>query len=217
MATYHVTTVPRAGKTPHPATCPLIPCDITADSEGVAVAYMAEDWLSDIDPENDDQVRAYIAQWQPVARRVDRPTIDLKPRAKIIEPWNGQLYDYGEETGTETFDVLVDGHACGRLERQEVAPGGQREWLIADARAPLAALADRRWVDRSPAGSGKHRTGSRRCLPISARPWKPGDNLVRRTHDRQPRVGSWSGRQDLLAVTLRRGGRADPVRIDARP
>lgn len=71
MATYHVTTVPRAGKTPHPATCPLIPCDITADSAAeavaVAAAYMAEDWLSDIDPENDDQVRAYIAQWQPVA------------------------------------------------------------------------------------------------------------------------------------------------------
>lgn len=113
-----------------------------------------------------------IEQWQPIVRHVDRPAVALEPRAEIIAmPHGGQLYDYGETTGTESFDVLIDGSTCGRLERWaataaalKIAAGnvapignavGERVWFIGAARGPLMPLAGRRWPDRSPAGRGE--------------------------------------------------------------
>jgi hypothetical protein len=183
MATYHVTVVPRPGEEPHPATCPLMPCDVMADSEADALdqagsciaetmqcvweAYLAHGDTEILDREMDE-----IEQWQPIVRHVDRPAVALEPRAEIIAmPHGGQLYDYGETTGTESFDVLIDGSTCGRLERRaataaalKIAAGnvapignavGERVWLIAAARGPLMPFAGRRWPDRSPAGRGQ--------------------------------------------------------------
>ena len=99
-----------------------------------------------------------IEQWQPIVRHVDRPAVALEPRAEIIAmPHGGQLYDYGETTGTESFDVLIDGSTCGRLERWaataaalKIAAGnvapignavGERVWFIGAARGPLMPLA----------------------------------------------------------------------------
>ncbi len=100
-----------------------MPCDVTAASEADALDQAGsciaetmqcawEAYLADGDAETFDRAIDEIEQWQPIARRVARPAVALEPRAEIIDTVRGgkvvsQLYDYGEATGTESFDVLI--------------------------------------------------------------------------------------------------------------
>ena len=168
MATYYVMVVPRPGEDPDPTTCPLAPRDVSADSEEEAVrvaeAYILEDEheISELYETSGgmnpaEEWAGYAKQWQVVAQRVDRPTVDLKPYAYVSDIVRddhviGQSYDYGEELGTASFEVLIAGIVSGRLTRRP--QGGRRVWFIDDAQGPLASLADREWIDRSPGGLG---------------------------------------------------------------
>jgi hypothetical protein len=116
-------------------TCPLAPCDFTADSEddavGQAEALIAETryyaWKHALEAAGGDEDAAnratgYFAQWQAVGRRVRRPVVEMVPRAESIDVVRdgvvvGQLFDYGRETGEESFDVLVGGVVSGQLVR----------------------------------------------------------------------------------------------------
>jgi hypothetical protein len=189
VATYYATVVPRPGEHPDPGTCPLAPCDFTADSEddavGHAAALIAETryyaWKHALEAAGGDEDAAtravsYFEQWQVVARRVHRPVVDMIPHAEIIEVMRegvavGQHYDYSEETGEQSFDVLVGGVVSGRLVRwaskselpaivadnivsiDEAGRARRRDrvWRLAGVTSPLASFADRRWTTQ---GSG---------------------------------------------------------------
>jgi hypothetical protein len=189
MATYYVTVVPRPGERPDPRTCPLAPCDFVADSEddavGQAEALIAETqyyaWKHALEAAGGDEDEAsravgYFAQWQVVARRVRRPTVEIVPHPQITEVMRdgvkvGEHYDYGEETGEQSFDVLVGDVVSGRLVRWtsqselpaivadnilSIDPAGRarrrdRVWRLAGATTALASFADRRWTTQ---GSG---------------------------------------------------------------
>jgi hypothetical protein len=189
MATYHVTVVPRPGEQPDPMTCPLAPCDFTVDNEddalGRAEALIAETryyaWKHALEASGGDEDAAnqetdYFAQWQAVARCVRRPAVDMKPHAESIDVVRdgvvvGQLFDYGEETGEQSFDVLVGGIVSGRLVRwasQSELPAivadnilsideagrarcRDRVWSLVGATSALASFADHRWTTQ---GSG---------------------------------------------------------------
>ena len=122
------------------------------------------------------QVVAYFAQWHVVARRVPRPTVEIVPRAQVIDAVRdgvvvGQLFDYGEETGEQSFDVLVGDVVSGRLVRwaseselpaivadnilsiDEAGRARRRDrvWSLAGATSLLASFADHRWTTQ---GSG---------------------------------------------------------------
>jgi len=95
----------------------------------------------------------------------------MVPRAKTIDVVRdgvvvGQLFDYGRETGEESFDVLVGAVVSGRLVRWTSEPelpaiiadnvvsideAGRarrrdRVWRLAEATSALGAFADRRWT-----------------------------------------------------------------------
>jgi hypothetical protein len=184
MATYNVTVVPRPGEQPDPRTCPLAPHDFTAESEddavGRAEALIAETryyaWKHALEVAGGDEDAAdgavgYFAQWQAVGRRVHRPEVEMKPHAKVIDALRdgvvvGRLFDYGEETGEQSFDVLIGGVVSGRLVRWasetelpaiiadnivSIDAAGQarrrnRVWRLAGATSALASFADRRWT-----------------------------------------------------------------------
>ena len=184
MATYHVTVVPRPGEHPDPRLCPLAPHDFIADSEddaaGRAEALIAETryyaWKRALEAAGGDEDAAsqaigYFAQWHVVARRVHRPTVEIAPHPQITEVMRdgvkvGEHYDYGEETGEQSFDVLVGDVVSGRLVRWtsqselpaivadnilSIDPAGRarrrdRVWQLAGATSALAPLADRRWT-----------------------------------------------------------------------
>ena len=181
--------VPRPGEHPDPRLCPLAPHDFTADSEddavGRAEALIAETryyaWKHALEAAGGDEDAAsraigYFAQWQVVARRVRRPTVEIVPHLQITEVVRdgvvvGQHFDYGEETGGQSFDVLVGGIVCGRLVRwtseselpaivadnvlsiDEAGRARRRDrvWRLAGATSALASFADRRWMTQ---GSG---------------------------------------------------------------
>jgi hypothetical protein len=135
MATYHVTVVPRPGEHPDRGLCPLAPHDFTADSEDDAVghgeALIAETryyaWKHAFEAAGGDEDAAaravdHFGQWQVVGRRVHRPAVEIKPHAKVIDTVRdgvvvGQLYNYGEESGEQSFDVLIGGVVSGQLVR----------------------------------------------------------------------------------------------------
>jgi hypothetical protein len=121
-------------------------------------------------------VIGYFAQWQVVARRVHRPAVEIVPHAQITEVARdgmtiGQHYDYGDETGEQSFDVLVGGVVSGRLVRWaseselpaviadnilSIDEAGRarrrnRVWRLAGATRRLASFAGRRWTTQ---GSG---------------------------------------------------------------
>jgi hypothetical protein len=183
MATYHVTVVPRPGEQPNANFCPLLPCDVTADSEAAAldqaetlICYSTEPlWEcayqnSGGDEEAAGRAVAFVAQWQPTVRQVDRPSVDVKPRALVSETKRdgivvGTRYDYETPAGEQSFDVLIDGNVSGVLvgrvedwsahafgseelvatvEARRAQPGN-RTWFFAEAKEPLACIADRRW------------------------------------------------------------------------
>jgi hypothetical protein len=187
MATYHVTAVPRPGEEPDPNFCPLSPCDVTADSEENAQAQ-AEGFMAHVENEtwewayersgcDADAARgeaAFLAQWQPAVRRVDRPSVAVNPRMLTSQAKHdgivvGEHYKYQDPTGEQSFDVLIDGDVCGLLVgrvdgRREQAvgseelmamvegrrnPPGNRTWFFAEAKGPLALVASRQWVEPS--------------------------------------------------------------------
>jgi hypothetical protein len=190
MATYHVTAVPLPGEHPDPGTCPLAPCDFTADSEDDALeraeALITETryyaWKRALEASGGDEDVAnweigYFAQWQVVARRVRRPAVDMMPHAEIIDVVRdgvvvGQLFDYGEETGEQSFDVLVGGVVSGRLARRASEPElpgiitdnvvsideagrarrANRVWCLAGATRPLTSFAGRQWTTQGSGG-----------------------------------------------------------------
>jgi hypothetical protein len=167
----------------------LAPHDFIADSEddavGRAEALIAETryyaWKRALEAAGGDEGAAsqaigYFEQWHVVARRVHRPTVEIAPHPQITEVMRdgvkvGEHYDYGEETGEQSFDVLVGDVVSGRLVRWASAAelpaiiadntlsideAGRarrrpRVWRLADASGPLASFADRRWTTQ---GSG---------------------------------------------------------------
>jgi hypothetical protein len=97
----------------------------------------------------------------------------MMPHARIIDVVRdgvtvGQLFDYGEETGEQSFDVVVGGVVSGRVVRWASGPElpaiiiiadnilsideagrarrGNRVWRLAEATGVLASFADRRWT-----------------------------------------------------------------------
>jgi hypothetical protein len=189
MARYHVTVVSRPGEHPDPRTCPLAPCDFTADDENDAVErsealiaetrYFASERALEAAAGDEDVARGaigYFAQWQVRAGRVHRPAVEIVPHARVTDVVRdgitiGQHYDYGEETGEQSFDILVGGIVSGRLVRwaseselpaiiadnivsiDEAGRARHRNsvWRLAGATSPLASFADRRWTTQ---GSG---------------------------------------------------------------
>jgi hypothetical protein len=183
MATYHVVLVPRPGEEPNPHLCPLSPCDVTAGGEDAALAEaeMLIDYASQPvwesayqnsggDEEAANRATAYVEQWRPTVRRVDRPSVDAKPRALVSEVKRdgiivGEHYDYETPTGEQTFDVLIDGSVSGVLvgrvddcraqafgseELMSVAEArqrqpGNRRWYLAEAKGPLVLVAGQHW------------------------------------------------------------------------
>jgi hypothetical protein len=59
-------------------------------------------------------------------------------------------YDYGQESGTQAFDVLADEVVCGRLveDRREL-PGGDvvHVWCLQDATGALSVIEGHEWED----------------------------------------------------------------------
>ena len=187
MATYHVTVAPRPWEEPDPKTRPLSPRDVTADSEQDALAqadaFIAEarhpiwqrayeDAGGDADAAN--RATDFIDQWQPIARRVERPTVEVQPRALVSVTMRdgvviGERYEYETPDGEQSFDVLIDGVVRGRLvgragnslawvfrsakiissDRARRNDSRGRMWFLAEANGPLVLVADRRWDEPS--------------------------------------------------------------------
>jgi hypothetical protein len=172
MAIYHVMAVPKAGEDPPPAARPLAPRDISADSDQHALERTAsliaeevgEFYESILQTQGDEAADAFYAamqRWQPMARRVERPHIDVKPRSWITDALHdgkvvGQHFNYGEDTGEQMFDVFVDGAVCGclvegRRRSLTLTGDGQRHeirvWMLREAAGALAPLAGHVWED----------------------------------------------------------------------
>jgi hypothetical protein len=177
MATYLAMAIPKPGFTPDLSTRPLAPRDITAGSDREALenadsliaAEVGEFGESIRETRGDEAAAAFHAwaeQWQPWAQRVDRPAVDVEPRKRTEEITRdgevvGWHYHYSDETGAQSFDVLLDCAVHGLLVGYRDAPafGGEnivsldqterkqptRRWVLAVADGALAPLADRRW------------------------------------------------------------------------
>ena len=157
MATYHVMAVPKSGENPDSITRPLAPCDVIADSEQDAL-LSAESLIDGAVGEYEECLMAtkgeaaarervaLMQQWQPQARRVDRPAVAVESRSWTSDMVHdgavvGQRYHYGEETGERSFDVLVGGVVAGLLAQ------GSGQWRLIKATGPLASLSGRQWSD----------------------------------------------------------------------
>lgn len=188
MATYHVMAVPKAGQNPSPDRCPLYPRDITADNDAAALEFagsliaeavgeyrevfeflVESEEAADTNAESDEgaaEFRAAATQWQPTARRVDRPAVAIIPRSWTTDFGEdgkgvGQQCHYGDEMGEWAFDVLVGGTVAGLLaegrrwvpvpteaeKHQEI-----RTWCLREATGALAPLRGRTW-DHGPHGA----------------------------------------------------------------
>jgi hypothetical protein len=144
MATYHVIVVARRAEWPGTLLPPFAPWDVTADSEADAMAKAAAMMLDDANFGRPiDEIADPTRDWQPIARLVHRAAIELRPHRTADDILQdgmvvGTHDDYGEETGTEAFDVLADGIVRGRLERHadepSLPPSGGRNVL------PFAAM-----------------------------------------------------------------------------
>jgi hypothetical protein len=170
MATFHATMTPKPGSKPSIAP-PMSPRDISASSE-VEAMEEAQSLLMDVlgewsevkeMSEGSKAARAFdkaAEDWVPVVRRVDRPCIHLRPICftpgavrdddDLDSSHVNLRYDYGQETGTQAFDVLADKVICGRLVegRRELPDGGVvRVWCLQDATGALSAIKGRVWED----------------------------------------------------------------------
>jgi hypothetical protein len=170
MATFEVTMTPKPGIEPSIAS-PLSPRDISAGSE-IDAMEEAQSLLGDVlgewsevkeMSEGDEAAMAFdeaAEDWVLTVRRVDRPCIHLRPICFTpgVERNNDDLdssyislrYDYGQETGTQAFDVLADKVVCGRLvEGRRDLPGGGvvRVWRLQDATGALSASEGHEWED----------------------------------------------------------------------
>jgi hypothetical protein len=172
MATYHIMAVPKAGENPSSETRPLAPHDIVADSDDDALSHahsliaesVGEFYESILATRGDEAADAFYAttqRWQPMVRRVKRPRIDVRPRSWTTDALRdgevvGSHFHYGEETGDQAFDVLVEDATCGCLVegwRRSLAlsDDGQRHeirvWSLREATGVLAPLAGLVWED----------------------------------------------------------------------
>ena len=170
MPTFHTTMTPKPGSTPAIAP-PMSPRDISASSE-IDAMEEAQSLLMDVlgerseakemseGPEAAEQFDEAAEGWLLVVRRVDRPCIHLRPICFTagVERDDGDLdgsyvslrYDYGQETGTQIFDVLADKVICGCLvEGRRELPGGDvvRIWRLQDATGALSAINGHEWED----------------------------------------------------------------------
>lgn len=189
MATYHAVMEPVHGKSQAPETpLPLIPWDVEADSAEEAIKevrhLITEEWFEYffLRAEGDHFERSEAAgreidriqsEWQPVVRRVERPTVAVESR--VIETEDilhegrvvGQSFHYGTDRGAQEFNILVGGHPSGRLVQiaddtqhpdlpglivatmsrsKEILPA-KRRWKLTEASGPLAFLIGQEWDD----------------------------------------------------------------------
>jgi hypothetical protein len=135
MATFEVTMTPKPESAPSIAP-PMPPRDISASSE-IDAMEEAQSLLMDVlgewseakemseGPEAAEKFNEAAEDWLLVVRRVDRPCIRLRPICftpgveRADDDLNGSYvslrYDYGQESGTQAFDVLADEVVYGRL------------------------------------------------------------------------------------------------------
>jgi hypothetical protein len=98
--------------------------------------------------------------------RVNRPSVNVEPRSWTTDAVHegaivGTLYNYGNETGEQSFDVLLDGKITGLLlERRrpivttEGQPAEKRGWCLSKASGALAPVIGREWEEDRPVGEG---------------------------------------------------------------
>jgi hypothetical protein len=139
--------VPKAGENPSSETRPLAPHDIVADSDDDALSHahsliaesVGEFYESILATRGDEAADAFYAttqRWQPMVRRVKRPRIDVRPRSWTTDALRdgevvGSHFHYGEETGDQAFDVLVEDAVCGCL-----VEGRRRSLALTDVATP---------------------------------------------------------------------------------
>jgi hypothetical protein len=170
MLTFHATVTPKPGSKPSIAP-PMSPRDISASSE-IDAMEEAQSLLMDVlgewseakelseGAEAVEQFDEAAEDWLLVVRRVDRPGIHLRPICftpgverdddDLDSSYVSLRYDYGQETGTQAFDVLADKVICGRLvEGRRGLPGGDvvRIWRLKDATGALSAINGHEWED----------------------------------------------------------------------
>jgi hypothetical protein len=175
MAVYHATAVLRAGHAPGELRAPMSPRDLIAHSEAEAleaasdfIALCVGEWCEHVEESEAAQFAAEAEMWEAQVRLVNRPSVDVEPRRWTTEQTVngrvvGKLYHYGEETGEQSFDVLIGGRKAGLLvERRQQLPMAMtdgrvsetRIWRLSEATGVLAQLLGREWQDPRPVRSG---------------------------------------------------------------
>jgi hypothetical protein len=173
MAVFHAMAMLKEGANPQLGICPLHPGDIVAGSEQEALEEarsLMNDTIGECAEASDDDAadKLYAAAkaLEPHVVRVNRPSVNVEPRSWTTDAVHegaivGTLYNYGNETGEQSFDVLLDGKITGLLlERRrpmvttEGQPAEKRGWCLSKASGALAPVVGREWEEDRPVGEG---------------------------------------------------------------